>query len=283
MPERNTYNTDGAESDSELYNRVTENGINTDGLEAQTERGPRSLEEAIKDRSERKYMVCRNRNIHATAEAWIPLDNTMRISVGGRANRFYISGTDFAITTHTAITTALPDGDNDGFTDIYKVSKHALLKHVRRCCGNAESVVGEATPVIQANNTPIGERALYRGRLPYHDELWIHASSVTDITDNYSSWEAYIPAEDALVSTGDASRSGRLIVPWSNDMILRYTGTTHVNSITSTQDGLYVSNLHFVTEEDVPVEYDGESQYDDYEVSRMDVEVETVGERYRNQ
>ncbi len=283
MPERNTYNTDGAESDSELYNRVTENGINTDGLETQTERAPSSLEEAIEGRSERKFMVCRNRNIHATAEAWIPLDNTMRISVRERANRFYISEPDFAITTHMGITTGLPHGDDDGFTDIYKVSKHALLKHVRRCCGDAESVVGEATPVIQANNTSIGERALYRGRLPYHDGLWIHASSVTDITDDTHSWEAYIPAEDALVSTGHASRSGRLILPWSNDMILRYANNTHVNSITSTQDGLYVSNLHFVTEEDVPVEYDGKSLYDDYEVSRMDVEVETIGERYRNQ
>lgn len=283
MPERNTYNTDGAESDSKLYNRVTENGINTDGLEPQTERGPSSLEEAIEGRAERKYMICRNRNIHATAEAWIPLENTTRISVRERANRFYISETDFAITTHTGITTALAGGDNDGFTDIYKVSKHALLKHVRRSCSNAESIVGEATPVIQATNTPIGERALYRGRLPYHDELWIHTSSVTDISNNSLSWEAYIPAEDALVSTGGASRSGRLVLPWSDDMILRQTHTPSANSITSTQDGLYVSNLHFVPEEDVPVEHDGESLYDDDEVSRIDLEVETIGERYRNQ
>jgi hypothetical protein len=266
----NKYEVDEIDSDSKLYGRVTEDGVDVTVTERPEIPGVDPLNESNVIQKLRRcecssFLIGTNRVIGPSWETWIPVTDNLTIGVDDEYRCFTFNNYEFMVRTENNAEPNVPT------TDFYVIKKSALISHLSDTAGDGDQLIGDAHPVTTQSDSFNQDRLLYD-----EDDFpsWVHGTSPTD----GHNWEAYVPLEDTAVDIWNPVGSTQIKLKWSDEMILRRYRDDEVNSITERQDGLYVSNLHLMHEDQVPSGSGIASHADDH-VRRLDTEADDVGER----
>lgn len=268
--EENKYDVDEIDSDSKLYGRVTEDGVDVTVTERPEIPGVDPLSKSTLLQKLRRcehssFIIGTNRSIGLSWETWIPVTGDLAIGVNHMYDCFTFNNHEFMVRTEHNTDPDVP------ITDFYMTKKSTLVSHLSDTVGDGDQLIGDARPVTTQSNSFSQDRLLYD-----EDDApsWVHATSPND----GHNWEAYVPLEDTVVDICTPFGPSRMELKWSDEMILRRYRDDEVNTLTETQDALYVSNLHVMHEDQVP-SGSGIASHEDEHVRRLDTEADDVGER----
>jgi hypothetical protein len=279
MSEKDKYKIDGVGSDSDMYARVTDDGIDMTATDRPDLGGidicGRSVVQMrIKECPANSFLICRDRRAHSRAEVWIPITQSLTVRVSKSQTKLVVSNADFKIKTHDLFSMNI--GDNTLCTDMVRVTTSNLLQHVANTCDGSEQMKGDVDRAL-AEGTDISAECKYE-QIDCKNR-WVHASTRSS-NDSMASWEAYTPIGETEITVDPATVGGPIQAPWNESMILRHAGRVRGDGITQSQDGLYVSRVHIVDEQDVPRTGEAE-MVEDSTVGRLEQYADNVGERYR--
>jgi len=262
-----------------MYARVTDDGIdmtatdrpNLGGIDI----GGRSVVQMrIQECSADSFLICRDRRTHSEAEVWIPITQDLTVRVSRSQTKLVVSNADFKIKTHDLFSMNI--GDNTLCTDMVRITTSNLLQHVTNTCDGSEQMAGDVRRAL-AEDTNISAECTYEP-MGYNNR-WVHVSTRSS-NESMAPWEAYTPIDKTEIMLDPATVGGPIQVPWNQSMILRHSRRVRGDSITQSQDGLYVSRVHMVDEQNVP--RIGEAgTVEDSSVGRLEQYADNVGQRYR--
>lgn len=266
----NKYKTDKINSDSKLYGRVTEDGIDVTVTERPEIPGVDPLNESTVIQKLRRceyssFLIGTNRSLSPNWETWVPVTDNLTIGVDDTYNCFTFNNYEFMVRTKNNTEPGVP------ITDFYVTKKSTLVSHLSDTAEEGDQLIGDAHPVTAQSDSFNQSRLLYD-----EDDFpsWVHGTSPTD----GHNWEAYVPLEDTVVEIWNPLGSAQMKLRWSDEMIIRRYRDDEANDVTERQDGLYVSNLYLMHEDQVPSGSGIASHADDH-VRRLDTDADDVGER----
>ncbi len=277
MSEEDKYEIDGVGSDSDMYARVTDDGIDMTATDrpdlSGIDIGRRSIVQMrIQECSADSFLICRDRGAHSEAEVWMPITQDLTVRVSSSETKLVVSNPEFKIKTHDLFSMNI--GTNALCTDMIRVSTDNLLQHVANTCDGSEQMRGDVRPAL-AEDTDIPAECKYEP-MDYNNR-WVHVSTRSR-NGSMASWEAYTPIDETEITLDPATVGGPMQAQWNESMILRHARRVSGNSITQSQDGLYISRVHIVDEQDVP--RTGEAEIvEDSSVGRLEQYADNVGQR----